>query len=344
MILFQQFVKSTGSVLKARLKEFYRDKASFYWNLFFPFFIIASFYFIFGEGRQAVFKVGVVSHSEDSREIKKSVPEDFFNLKYVTFLPYRKKEGLYKVNSHSLDMLIEAPSSYWINDSSKNGYLLEKILKGSHPYFQKKSFISKPVDYVDWVFPGVLALNVMFSCFWGVGWLIVKYRDEGYLKRLYATPLKSYQFVLGHLLARLVIASSTLSVVFLAGAYLISFEMQGSYLNLILCYLAGVLALTSIGLLVAARTTNKEFADGALNIFSWPMIIFSGVWFSMEGAEPWLSMFSYALPMTHLVESSRRVMIEGAGLLDIWPNLTALLLFSLISYALIISIFKWNEK
>ncbi|MDE0151833.1 MAG: ABC transporter permease [Bdellovibrionales bacterium] len=336
----QTFIKAVKAIFIARLKEFYRDKAAFYWHLVLPFFIIASFYFIFDSDQTPSYKVGVVGESLNDSE-------EFFQLKYIQFIPQEKDIALDKIRNHTLDMLVQPgqPLQYWVNDSNRKAYFLEKILKGSYnKSIEKNPSLSRTISYVDWVFPGILALNIMFSCLWGVGWLIVKYRDDGYLKRLNATPLKVYHFILGQMLARLIIILCGTSVIFIVGAWFIDFEMQGSYLDLFICYLFGVLSLISIGLLVATRTTSKEFADGALNLFSWPMIIFSGIWFSLEGAPSWLLAFAYSLPLTHLVESTRKIMLEGAMLSELWFNVSAMVIFSVTAFALVAVLFKWNER
>ena len=273
--------------------------------------------------------------------------EEFFQLKYIQFIPQKKEEGLNKIRNHNLDMLIQPglPLQYWVNDSNRKAYFLEKILKGSYSKpIQKMPSLARDVSYVDWVFPGILALNIMFSCLWGVGWLMVKYRDDGYLKRLHATPLKVYHFILGQMLARLLIIFCGTGLVFVVGSWAIDFEMQGSYLDLAVCYLLGVLSLISVGLFVAVRTTSKEFADGVLNLFSWPMIIFSGMWFSLEGASSWILAFAYSLPLTHLVESTRKIMLEGSMLSELWLNVSAMAIFSIVMFTVVSVLFKWNDK
>ena len=40
----------------------------------------------------------------------------------------------------------------------------------------------------------------------------------------------------------------------------------------------------SIGLFIAARFTSEELASGILNVLTWPMMLLSGVWFSLEGS------------------------------------------------------------
>mgnify|MGYP003335295856 CR=1 FL=1 len=49
--------------------------------------------------------------------------------------------------------------------------------------------------YVDWLIAGLLAMNMMFSALFGVGYNIVRYRKTGVLKRLKAAPLRAAELL-----------------------------------------------------------------------------------------------------------------------------------------------------
>ena len=109
--------------------------------------------------------------------------------------------------------------SYWINDESPKGYILEQVLRGSTapPEFDKQRVSGRVIRYVDWVVPGVLAMNMMFSCLFGVGYVIVRYRKNGMLKRLKATPLTPLEFLSAQVASRWWLTLATTVLVF-AGA------------------------------------------------------------------------------------------------------------------------------
>ena len=48
-------------------------------------------------------------------------------------------------------------------------------------------------------------MNMMFSCLFGVGYVVVRYRKSGFLKRLHATPLTAFEFLTAQVLSRLVL-------------------------------------------------------------------------------------------------------------------------------------------
>jgi ABC-type multidrug transport system permease subunit len=331
--------------MRARFREFYRDTASWVWNLLMPLMLVMAFAFIFSDESRDVFKVGVHGDIDRVSELQR-----FRQTRYIQFIDENELDAaVRRVERHQIDMLLDATNSprYWINQDSANGYLLEKLLRESlleesTAMIRREAVSGQEVRYADWLLPGVLAMNMMFSCLWGVGWVVVRYRKNGVLRRLKATPLTPFEFLTAQVLARLGIIALVTILVF-AGAHLvIDVSMNGSYLALFLVLLSGAACLTSMGLIVATRLRTEEVADGLLNLMSWPMVILSGVWFSLEGAHPAAQGLAQVLPLTHIVNGARRVMIDGAGLSGVLFEvglLSALTLFLLVLSA---RLFRWT--
>jgi ABC-type multidrug transport system permease subunit len=162
------------------------------------------------------------------------------------------------------------------------------------------------------------------------------------LRRLQATPLSALEFLTAQVLSRLAVVLTASVAVYIGADFLLDFVMHGSYLALFLVYVAGALCFISLGLLVAARLRTEELADGILNLISWPMLLLSGVWFSMEGTNQAAQTLSQMFPLTHLVEAARRVMIDGAGVVQVLPEIALLGGSSLLLLALAARLFRWD--
>jgi ABC-type multidrug transport system permease subunit len=243
-------------------------------------------------------------------------------------------------------MLIDpAGRRYWINDEAPKGYVLEQMLRGAEVVnraFSKQTVTGQAIRYVDWVMPGILAMNMMFSCLFGVGYVIVRYRKNGMLKRLKATPLTPLEFLTAQVISRLWLTLATTVLVFVGTNYFIGFPMHGSYWNLLLVCALGAFSLISLGLIVAARTTSEELAAGLLNFLSWPMTFLSGVWFSLEGVHPFLQQCAQFAPLTHIIDAARAIMLDGAGLAEIGGHLLALTAMSVGFMAIGAWSFRWE--
>ncbi len=57
--------------------------------------------------------------------------------------------------------------------------------------------------YIDFVVPGLLGMNLMGSAMWGLGFAIVEARQKKLLKRMVASPMPRWQYLMSFLLSRL---------------------------------------------------------------------------------------------------------------------------------------------
>ena len=195
----------------ARNYEFFRDKAAFGWNFAFPFLIIIGFSIMFGHQDMKQFKIGVFPADNSSAVFSQgTVPASLQDDKQLTFIPFSdQKGGEEKLRHFKIDLLLDrnsASHAYWINAASPSGYLAEQIFLASflpkdHPVAAKQVIHGEQIRYVDWFFPGVMAMNMMFSALWGVGFVVVRYRKNGTLKRLKATPLTAFEYLTAQMLA-----------------------------------------------------------------------------------------------------------------------------------------------
>ena len=336
-------LKRILAVVAARNREFYRDKAGLGWNIFMPVVMVLGFAFIFSGQEEDLFKVGVIGEAVGSER------PAFLDTRHIRFIPQEDEaEAIEKVRFHRIDLLLDlrGPPRYWVNELSPNGYTVERLLLQAYsppPGNLNRELVSgRPVRYVDWVLPGVLALNVMFSSLWGVGWVIVRYRKNGVLRRLRATPLGAGEFLIAQIISRLLVVSGVTVLVFAGTDALLDFPMRGSYVALTLVFLAGAISLVSLGLAVSARVRSEELADGLLNLMSWPMMILSGVWFSLEGTNVWAQRVAELLPLTHMVDAARRIMLDGAGLTDVAFEIGVLFTIGLVLLTLSARAFRWQ--
>jgi ABC-2 type transport system permease protein len=332
-----KFFKRFGILVDARNKEFIRDRSALGWNFLFPILVIFGFAFAFNGGSQDLFKVGLFG---------KPGASTFFSTQYVQFIATDALEpALAKLKRHQLDMVVTEEGDttrYWVNSTSPKGYLLEKILAGSASKTEKQAVQGEEIRYIDWLISGLLAMNMMFSALFGVGYVIVRYRKNGVLKRLKATPLSAFEFLLAQVCSRLILIVLSSVAVYWGCNALLHFRMQGSYVDLFIVLVLGAMCLISLGLLLASRVSSEEFAGGLLNLISWPMIFLSGVWFSLEGAHPMVRKAAAIFPLTHVIDAARGIMTEGATLAQLSTHLIVLATMTVVFLVGGAVLFRWE--
>lgn len=312
-----------GAMTLARSLEFLRDRSALGWNFALPLLLVAGFAWVFSGPAQPMFKVAVLmpdgyTLATAAHPVAAAPGVQFYD-------EQDEAVARAKVARHRIDLAIDYranPPRYFINPESQKGSVAEAVLKGAGnlgghttmPAAQRIEEAGSRIRYVDWAAPGVLGMNLMFSCLFGIGYVIVRYRKSGYLKRLNATPLTAAEFIVAQLLSRLVLTMVVTTVVFTGCNAFLHLKVEGSYALLALVTLVGSYSMIAMGLVVSARVTSEELAGGLLNLLSWPMMVLSGVFFSLDGAPAAVQWASKLLPLTHLLEAARAIMLDGAGL------------------------------
>jgi len=330
-------MKKFYAILKARTMEYVRDRGSFFWNLIFPFLLVAGFAFAFSGENDPLFKVGTLGVPSDV------VTEKILENPAVDWINYEGDVPLEKLRRHQLDMVIDFDNNqYYLNSESVSASLLRELVQATGAPLQEEQITGKAIRYVDWLVPGVIAMNMLFSCLFGVGFVIVRYRKNGVLKRLKASPVTPLTFITAQMVSRFIIVFLTSLVVYMGTNVFLKFMMNGSYLLLVLLLALGILCMISLGLVFASRIRNEELAGGLINLVTFPMMIFSGIFFSLEGTPVMMQRVSNIFPLTHLLTAARAVMLDGAGLVQVGPQILILTVMTA-GFLLIASLlFKWE--
>ncbi|HTX74320.1 MAG TPA: ABC transporter permease [Rectinemataceae bacterium] len=344
-------MKRFWAVFAARNLEFFRDRSTLIFNLVLPMALIFGFAFAFPGGGGTSFKIGVVGTAPAAGSAA-DVP--FLHFKHLQFVPYGELAvPLDRLEHQQLDMVIDfARAEYYVNEGSTNGYLLERMIGSSDPSasgtptaagaYAKKFVSGAPIRYVDWFIPGVIGINILFGSLSGVGFVIVRYRRNGVLKRFKATPLSAFEFVSAQVLSRFFIVAVLSLVIFTGTDLVLHFRMAGSWALLALVAALAILCMIALGLVFSSRIRSEEVAGGIMNLITWPMMIFSGVFFSLEGTPAALRAVSRIFPITYYIEASRAVMLDGAGLARIGGDLVVLAAMTLAFLAAAAALFKWE--
>ena len=329
------------AVWHARNLEFLRDRATLIFTLLLPIMLVVGMGFVFGGPARPLFKVGVLGAVID----KQSHP--FLSERYVDFVPIAsEQEGLPKITHQQIDLLVDLKGipRYWVNTDSPKGYITEKLLLAAAPSARRQPVTGAALRYVDWLFPGILGMNMMFSCLFGVGYVVLRYRKSGFLKRLHATPLTAFEFLTAQVLSRLSLILFVSSMLYFGIGTLIHFHTAGNPFLLLLIAVLGCLSMIALGLTVAAGISSEELVGGLLNLLTWPMMVVSGIWFSLEGSPRWVQWVAHIFPLTHLLEAARAVMLDGAGLAQIAPNLIYLAVTAFVFLAFGAWAFRWRAE
>jgi ABC-type multidrug transport system permease subunit len=196
--------------------------------------------------------------------------------------------------------------------------------------------------YIDFLIPGLLGLNLMGTGMWSVGFSIATARMQKLLKRLVATPMRKSDYLLSHMLSRLLFL--VLEVVVLVGFGWIAFgvAVRGSIAALAFVSLLGAFTFSAIGLLTASRAQTIEGVSGIMNLVMVPMWVASGVFFSVDRFPDAAQPFVRALPLTALNDALRAIINEARPLSSLWLEVAILVAWGVGSFVVALRIFRWK--
>ena len=177
--------------------------------------------------------------------------------------------------------------------------------------------------------PGLIAYIVMITSVVSTSLSIVREKERGTMEQVRMAPLDAGSFVLGKSLPYYLISlASALTILFVA-MLLFGLPMRGSWLVLlgtISLYLIGALGL---GLLVSsiAETQQVAFQVAVLASFL-PTLMLSGFIFPIASMPAVLQGITYIVPARYFLIALRGIVLKGAGLSIIWPQLLSLVAYS----------------
>lgn len=327
-------MKAFIALIHARNIEFIRDRAALGWSLLFPMLLTIAIALLFQNNDAEIYKVGVLGKATSAMVLS--------DIRYVQFIDYENKATAYsRISKHQLDMLI-SDEGYATNPENKNGYILEQLLLAKAPEMKNIQVPGRTYSHVEWYLPGILGMNIMFSSLYGVGYVVVRYRRTGVLKRMQVTPLSPWHFLYSQLFSRLITTLFSSSLIFMTLAVLFDVYVEGSLLLLLLSTALGTAAMISISLMITSRIRSDELSNGMLNFVSWPMMFLSGIWFSLEGSAPWVTFIADCLPLTHMNNINRSIISSGASFSSLYSELTILVAITVVCMSIAHFRFRWE--
>jgi len=195
--------------------------------------------------------------------------------------------------------------------------------------------------YVDFLFPGLLGMNLMGTGLWSIGFAVADMRQRKLLKRLLVTPMRKSSFLASFLLSRLLFLSLEVLVLTAFGAWVLDVPFRSGLVQFSLLCLLGAVGFAGLGLLAASRVKTIEGVSGMLNLVMIPMWLGSGVFFSYERFPDVAQPVLRALPLTALNDALRATMLDGAGPADIALEIGILAAWTALPFALALRLFRW---
>ena len=230
-------------------------------------------------------------------------------------------------------------------DAQLNYLKLSKIFGNSKLLKENSENIEpltlKGTRYIDFLIPGLIALGILMSSIWGLGYTLIEKRSKKLLRRMIATPMKKSYFLISFMSVRAIMNFFESLLLFIFANIVFGISIQGNVAALFLIFIAGNVNFAGLATLISCRTANPEVGNGIISAVTTPMFVLSGIFFSYQHFPGWSIPFIKIIPLTMLADSVRSIFIEGAGFSDVALPFFVMFGMGILFLVIGLKIFKW---
>ena len=358
------------------MKMYFRNRQALFWALFFPLLVMLIFGMMNFNGYNAP-SVGVhdEAKSEASRNLIKALQGDEKKVLKVSI--GTPEEILHDLEFGESRAAIIIPKNYGVP-----GELAVLQVTYDERYTQERAVISTvlkqvtdglfkeyaavPDEYLvensinvnesliqgqgqgfkGWLIPGIAAMAIMQTGLFTVVFSLVRFKSQGVLRRLKATPIGAAHFLAGQLTTKAIVVVIQTYVLIIVGAVALGVSVNtgrlGAWFDLTILALLGGALFIAMGLAISGWAKSEETAAPMANVISMPMMFLSGVFFPLSVMPEWLTRWSQYLPLTYLADGMRAITVEGATVTTLGNELIGLTVWIIVVFAIATKTFRWE--
>ncbi len=129
-------------------------------------------------------------------------------------------------------------------------------------------------------------------------------------------------------------------MVLILSIILFGVKVYGNLFLMFFVLLLTVLSFVGIGIIATTIAAEQETAMLVLFLIQFPMMFLCGVFFPIEQMPLWMQQIARVIPLTYAVQALRKVIIFGAGLGQVLPEVLVLALWSVVTISIAVPLFK----
>ena len=358
------------ALFAASVKMFVRNRVAVFFSLFLPLIIMLIFGVLNFEGSTTI-SLGIVDEAET--DASATLIDGLHGFEYLEISEGGRESELAELAEGDRGFVLVVPSDYQPLLGAETGLVayaassdpaqaqvaqgllqqaiasvMSDSLNGSIPDIPRlappvefESVESRDLGYIDFLVPGIVGMTVMQLGLFGVAFGFVQLKRTGALRRLFATPTSPAYFLSAQVASRLVLGYVQVAILIGIGIWF-GLQMFGSWLVLAVIIGLALLIFLAVGFGVAGWAKNEDQAAPVANLISLPMLFLSGVFFPRDAMPEFLRGITQYMPLTYVNEALRGVMNDGAGLVDLGPQLLGMGVWAVITFVIAVRLFKWE--
>jgi len=190
--------------------------------------------------------------------------------------------------------------------------------------------------------PGLIAIILQIITTLLTAFSIVREREQGTLEQLLVTPVRPFGLMLGKLVPYGLIGIVETLTVLTVMRLVFDVPIKGSLVLLLSLSILFLFTALAIGLLISTKAQNQMQALQLAWLIMLPSVLLSGFMFPRDSMPVIMRFIGYMVPATHFMEIIRGIVLRGATLVDLLPEVLTLMFMGLA--LLVLSAFRFRKK
>lgn len=365
-------MKMFSAIFLATVKEFIRDKSSWFWHLIFPAIFVFIFGWVYSDPGEQVFKIAIIGDLNTefvNRVVQKFENVDSFQVSVEKSLDEELLKALDK-GEYSLIMEVSAIDTQGIEDGRRQrvplyystgrhqtSMILISVVNQIIDQFQlelaglEKVFEIEPkpvqlstkvkTNTFTYVLPGILAMALMQLGLFGSVYFLSQ-REQKIIRGLGVTPLSMKIILMSAILFRLLIALGQTVLIIGLGKTVFGVEITNNLMTVFMVVVLGSLTFISLGYMCTTFVRTLDAGQSLMQTVQFPMIFLSGIFFPKEFLPSFLKPVIAFFPLTYLGNALRSVMVGAINWNDLGRDLFVLSCWLVGSFLVTLRFWKWE--
>jgi ABC-2 type transport system permease protein len=188
-----------------------------------------------------------------------------------------------------------------------------------------------------------LVIGALGNGLWGAGMRAVAERENNILRRFKVAPISPLPLLVGSLASGWLMFLPAVALLLLAAHFRYHMPFPSGWPWLVLVMSLGILALRSLGLIVAAVSNSTHETTLLLQLLYMPMLFLSGAAIPLAILPSWARTLGHFLPSFHLLQSCQAILDGKPALDSVLFGAVALLTTLILGTFLSRQLFRWDK-
>ncbi|MDE6638676.1 MAG: ABC transporter permease [Muribaculaceae bacterium] len=184
------------------------------------------------------------------------------------------------------------------------------------------------LNFRNYMIPGMIVVLLIIICGFLPALNLVSEKESGTIEAMNVTPVSRFTFVLSKLIPFWIVGIIVVTVGMIIGWLVYGLKPVGSLGAIYLVTILFSLAMSGLGVAIANKSATMLQSIFVMFAFIMIFQLMGGLFTPIRSMPEWAQCITYAIPPRYFIEIMRSVYLKGTGIVDLWPQYTAITAFA----------------